>query len=143
MARENPLSQFKFNELSAMISTIFATKKRSSYMRATEGHGLDAIDDLEAKADPILDELTKRVSRQWSMQRIQYNFAASTEMLPIDLMNLFSISPYDLNRKIIAHPPKMGAEEVDGEDEIWVVVGNQSYHMSQKGIITIRPIKRY
>ena len=92
MARPpNPLHQFKFNELSAMIFTIFTTKKRSSIMRATEGHALESIDDLEAKADPILEELTKRVSRQWSMQRIQYNFANSSEMLPIDLMNIFSI----------------------------------------------------
>ena len=110
-------------------------------MRATEGHALESIDDLEANADPILEELTKRVSRQWSMQRIQYNFANSSEMLPIDLMNVFSISPYDLNRKIIAKPPSMGAEEVNGHDEIWIKVDNKRYCMSHEGIITIKPYR--
>ena len=107
-------------------------------MRATEGHALESIDDLEANADDILDELRKRVRREWSMQRIQYNFAHSPEMLPIDLMNIFSISSFDLNMKISAKPAKLGAEEINGHDEIWIAVAHKKYVMSDKGIISIK-----
>ena len=132
------LLDFSFEELKNMVNTIAKTKKRSSDMMWTQGTNLHSIDDLEKNVDGILHELTRRVATQWSIERIQYNFAMSSTMLPNSLMNLFNITPSELNQKIRSQ--EIGAERKDGYDEIWIKVNNAKYIMTHSGVIETHPV---
>lgn len=118
-----------------MVITIAKTKKRSSDMMWKEGTILHSIDDLEANVDNILAELTQRATRQWSIERIQYNFVTSQTMLPDKLMNLFNLTPSDLNLRI--HSNTIGANRNKNYDEIWFVIDNSKYIMTREGVIKI------
>ncbi len=100
-----------------------------------EGTILHSIDDLEANVDNILAELTQRATRQWSIERIQYNFVTSQTMLPDKLMNLFNLTPSDLNLRI--HSNTIGANRNKNYDEIWFVIDNSKYIMTREGVIKI------
>lgn len=139
MSFELAFNDFSFDELKNMVQTIAKTKKRSSDMMWTQGTNLLAIDDLEQNVDKILFEMVRRVQTQWSIERIQYNFSTSNQMLPNGLMNLFSITPSDLNHKIING--SIGASHKNGFDEIWVILNNTKYLMTHQGYIKIQPVE--
>ncbi|MHA1584111.1 MAG: hypothetical protein ACTSWL_02560 [Promethearchaeota archaeon] len=120
-----------------MVKTISRTKKQSSKMVWKNGYGLKGVDSLEANVDNFLDELTRRVQRTFSLDRIQYNFATSKLNLPSDIMNLFNVSPGGINHMIWKSPSKIGAISIDEHEEIWVLIGNRKYAMQADGKIHI------
>ncbi|WP_371803782.1 hypothetical protein [Candidatus Lokiarchaeum ossiferum] len=143
MSSSDPqFSDFTFTELLNFVSTISRTKKQSSLGVWKDGHGLESMDNLEANVDQILEELTTRVKKVWSLDRIQSNFARAGLNLPNEILNIFNITSSELNRLLYKFPPAIGAENVNGVDEIWLVINNMKYLMKSDGKIFVSEMPR-
>ncbi len=130
-------SQFNFNELIDIVKTISRTKKKSSEGMWKNGFGLQSIDTLEANIDDVLFELINRIRDKWSRYDIERNFRSLA--LPHEILNLFSITTAELNKKLFKLPPTIGSEiSVKGEDEIWFKIRNSKYIMRSDGNIEIK-----
>lgn len=141
-SNDHDFSDFSFVELLNFVSTISRTKKQSSLGVWKDGHGLESIDHLEANVDQILEELTNRVKKVWSLERIQSNFASAGLNLPNEILNIFNITSSELNRLLYKFPPAIGAENVDGVEEIWLAINNMKYLMKANGRISVTEMPR-
>ena len=130
-------TQFNFNELIDIVKTISRTKKKSSEGIWKNGYGLKSIDTLEANIDDVLYEIINRIRDQWSRYDIERNFRSL--VLPHEILNLFSITTAELNKKLFKNPPSIGSEISNvGDDEIWFKIGSSKYVMRTTGNIEIK-----
>jgi len=130
-------SEFNFNELIGIVKTISRTKKKSSEEMWKNGYGLQSIDSLEGNIDDVLYELINRIRDQWSRYDIERNFRSL--VLPNEILNLFSITTAELNKKLFKNPQTIGSEISDGnKDEIWFKIGSSKYVMRSDGNIEIK-----
>ena len=142
MSSEVDFTDFSFKELINFVSTISRTKKQSSLGVWENGHGLESIEHLESNVDSILIELTNRVQKSLSLDNIQKNFARSEITLPNEILNIFNITPAELNKKLYKFPPGIGADSTNGFDEIWFVVNNQKFIMKKDFQISVENLPR-
>lgn len=130
-------SEFNFNELISIVKTISRTKKKSSEGMWKNGYGLQSIDSLEGNIDDVLYELINRIRDQWSRYDIERNFRSL--VLPHEILNLFSITTAELNKKLFKNPSTIGSEISDGnKDEIWFKIRSSKYVMRSDGNIEIK-----
>ena len=133
MMHNSKFDTFSFNELINFVKGIRHTKTQSNQSRWKEGFGLESIDELEENVEIILMEISHRVQTVWNLERITSNFKNNTLNLPMELLNIYNVSPSEINSMIFTD--KIGADIIDGQEEIFLVVRTIKFRMNKKGQI--------
>jgi len=136
--QSSKFDSFSFNELIAIVRTIRETKNQSNQTRWKEGYRLESIDELEANVDDVLKEITRRVQNVWNFNRITSNFKYSSSNLPLELSNIYNVNPAEINSMIFSSGGLIGADIIDGREEIFLEFPNKGkFRMDQNGQIIV------
>ena len=135
------LFQFSFEELVKFVRQIHKTWKICSQRIFTCGEEFVGIDRIKEKIPMIASELISRIRSAWKPDYIRENMKKGLD-LPSEVINFPEINEETLITQLLKDSRPIGArKDIEGNDEIFIIVNRKRFTMKKSGGITIEKVE--